>query len=206
MDNFIAASSTWIRKWRNSHSQTGGSPQLQDFARVAALCCLAPLGAHADCKPVIAAYTAADATKRFALFEVDSLAQAPKGEPFMVTLGDARYTENQVRKGSFQIVKDGYKKGPFTPGFEANSVRDDEKKGKLRCEPLADRKVGNETWTGYQIRNNDKGSEPDPYATHLWVNRATGLPAWHGQGSDDGGYRWVYGAQVVAPTADKIRK
>ena len=35
--------------------------------------------ANADCKPVIAAYGKADATRRFAIYEVDSLDAAPKG-------------------------------------------------------------------------------------------------------------------------------
>jgi hypothetical protein len=33
------------------------------------------------------------------LIEVDSMAEAPKGEPFMAVLGDIQYTQNLVRKG-----------------------------------------------------------------------------------------------------------
>src|SRR6266700_568581 len=80
-----------------------------------------PVGvAWADCKPVIAAYSAADATRHFALYNVDSMAQAPNGEPIRVVIGAIDYLENDVRKGALEIVKDGYKKSPFVPGFEAN--------------------------------------------------------------------------------------
>ena len=166
-----------------------------------------PVGAAwADCKPVIAAYSAADATRHFALYNVDSMAQAPKGEPIRIVIGTIDYLENDVKKGALEIVKDGYKKSPFVPGFEANSVRDDEKKGRVRCEPLGERNVGAEVLLGYEVRSNDKGNAPDPYANDLWVNKKTGLPAWYGMGSDGEGFRWVYGAQAIAPSADKIRQ
>lgn len=166
-----------------------------------------PVGAAwADCKPVIAAYSAADATRHFAIYNVDSMTQAPQGEPIRVVLGDADFLENDVRKGALEIVKDGYKRLPFVPGFEAKSVREDEQKGKVRCESLGERNVGAEVLIGYEVRSNDKGSAPDPYANDLWVNKKTGLPAWFGMGSDGGGFRFVYGSQVIAPSADQIRQ
>ena len=64
---------------------------------------------HADCGPVISAYGKADATRRFAMFDVETLAQAPKGEPFMVVIGNVRYTQNIVRKSALQFAMDGYK-------------------------------------------------------------------------------------------------
>jgi len=166
-----------------------------------------PVGvAWADCRPVIAAYSAADATRHFALYNVDSMTQAPKGEPIRVVVGDTDYLENDVRKGALEIVKDGYKKLPFVPGFEAKSVRVDEERGRVRCEPLGERTVGADVLIGYEVRSNNKGNVPDPYANDLWVNKRTGLPAWYGMGSDGEGFRWVYGVQAVAPTADKIRQ
>jgi hypothetical protein len=161
-----------------------------------------PVGvAWADCKPVIAAYSAADATRHFAIYTVASMTQAPQGEPMRVVIGDTDYLENDVRKGPLEIVKDGYKKSPFVPGFEAKGTRDKEKEGRSRCEPLGEKNVGAEVLIGYQVRSNDKGSAPDPYATEIWISRKTGLPVWC-----DDGFRWVYGAQVIAPSADKIRQ
>jgi len=160
--------------------------------------------ALADCKPVIAAYTKADATKRYALFDVDSMAAPAKGDPIIIVIGDTRYQPNMVRKGPLNIVMDGYTKGPFTSSGEAASLKDREGKGEKRCEPLGERKVGTEALVGYRVR--DAGSQPDITATDVWLSRATGLPVWHGLGSDDGGFRWVYGAAVVAPAADKVRK
>jgi hypothetical protein len=161
-----------------------------------------PLGtAWADCKPVIAAYAAADATRHFAIYTVSSITQAPQGEPMRVVLGNTDYLENDVRKGPLQIVKDGYKKTPFVPGFEANATRDKEKEGRSRCEPLGEKNVGAEALIGYRVRSNDKGSAPDPFASEIWINNKTGLPVW----SDDG-FRWVYGTQVIAPSASQIRQ
>ena len=161
-----------------------------------------PVGvAWADCKPVIAAYAAADATRRFALYNVDNMTQSPRGEPIRVVIGDTDFLENDVSKGPLSIMKYGYKKTPFVPGFEAKATRDKEREGRSRCEPLGEKNVGTEALIGYRVRSNDKGNAPDPFASEIWVSRKTGLPVW----SDDG-IRWVYGAQVIAPSADKIRQ
>ena len=50
------------------------------------------------------------------------------------------------------------------------------------------------------------GGYIDPTAIDIWVGRATGLPVWHGMGSDGGGFRWVYGAAVVTPDPSKIKR
>jgi hypothetical protein len=166
-----------------------------------------PLGAaQADCKPVIAAYGKADATKRFAIYEVDSLDQAPKGEPMFVTIGDVKYSEHDVQKGPLNIVKDGYTKGGASAGFEANSLRTDEQKGKMKCAPIADRKIGSEAAAGYHVGSaNGGGNGLDPGAYDIWISRATGLPLVYSPYPDSGGFRYVYGDQVVAPAASKIR-
>lgn len=161
--------------------------------------------AHADCGPVLAAYVKADATKRFAMFDVDSLAAPPKGEPFMVSIGDVTYVQNMVRKSTFDYAMDGYKKSPSSfVRSEAASLKSREQKGEVRCEPLGERKIGAVQAVGYQIRRNDKGNQPDDTAIHMWVSRESGLPIYHGMGSD-GGLRWVYGAAVTVPDAAKIR-
>ena len=98
----------------------------------AGLMALPAATAHADCKPVIAAYEKADATKHFAIHVVDSMDEVPKGEPMFITIGDVKYSENLVKKGAFDFVKDGYTVGPAMPGFEANSLRTDEQKGKKK--------------------------------------------------------------------------
>lgn len=162
--------------------------------------------AQADCSPVISAYTKADATKRFAMFDVDSTAAAPKGDPFMTVIGDVQYTPNIVRKGPLNFVTEGYKAGPYSPGIESSSLKDRERKGSVRCEPLGERKIGSEEAAGYRVRSSDKGTQADPTAIDIWVSRATGLPVWHGMGSDGGGFRWVYGAAVAAPDPAKIKK
>jgi hypothetical protein len=158
--------------------------------------------ARADCAPVLAAYAKADATKRFAMFDVDSLAATPKGEPFMISIGEDAYVPNMVRKGPLNFVMEGYKKSPSTfVRSEAASLKSREQKGEVRCEPLGERKIGAMAAVGYQIRNN-KGTQPDDTAIHMWVSRDTGLPIYHGMGSD-GGLRWVYGAAVTVPGAAK---
>ena len=190
------------------HKHQTNSPSASKGLRAVAIGLTGALScavAHADCGPVISAYGKADATRRFAMFDVETLAQVPKGEPFMVVIGDVRYTQNIVRKSAIQFVIDGYKAAGYAAGFEAGSLKEREQKGVVRCEPLGERKIGSEAAIGYQIRKNDKGTQPDPNAIHMWVNRATGLPIYHGMGSD-GGLRWVYGAEVTAPAADKLRK
>src|SRR6266851_4876525 len=141
--------------------------------RALALCVLATFAGivHADCKPVIAAYGKADATKRFAIYAVDSLDQAPKGEPMFVTIGDAKYSEHDVQKGPLNIVKDGYTKGGAMAGFEANSLRTDEQKGKIKCAPTADRKIGGEAAVGYHVGSTESGPYGlDPGAYDIWIS------------------------------------
>ncbi len=82
-------------------------------------------------------------------------------------------------------------------------MRDDEKKGKGRCEPLGERKVGADTVVGYLVRNNGKGE--DFTALHVWISKSTGLPVYHGLGETNG-FRWVYGADVVPPPAGQVVK
>lgn len=162
--------------------------------------------AHADCGPVISAYAKADATKRFAVLDVDSINAAPKGDTVVAVIGDVQYTPNIVRKGPLNFVTEGYKAGPYTSGIESGSLKDRERKGSVRCEPLGERKIGSEAAVGYHVRSNDKGTQDDPTAIDVWVSHATGLPVWHGMGSNGGGFHWVYGAAVAAPDPAKIKK
>jgi hypothetical protein len=160
---------------------------------------LAAVGsAHAGCEPAIAAYDKADATQRYAVYDVEDIANAPKGDPLVVVIGDAEYAQQYDRKRNY--AKAGYTKGGHTAGFEGRALKEREKNGRVRCEPLGERKIGSEAVLGYRIRDN-KGSAPDPTAIELWVGRASGLPVFHGMGSDNGGFRWVFGAGVVAPAA-----
>lgn len=168
--------------------------------------CVLACAAHADCKPVIAAYAKADATRHFAIYEVDSFDQVPKGEPMFITIGDVKYTENWVRKSPLDFVKDGYTKGGAGTGFEANSLRTDEQKGKMKCTPLPDRKIAGEAAAGYHVGSaagSNGGLEPGAY--DFWVSRATGLPIIYTLDPDSGGFRYVFGNQVVAPAPGKIR-
>jgi hypothetical protein len=175
-------------------------------ALAAGLALLPAAAALADCKPVIAAYAKADATRRFAIYEVNSLDQVPQGEPMFITIGDVKYTENLVRKGPMNFVKDGYTKGGAATGFEANSLRTDEQKGKMKCVPLPDRKFAGEAAAGYHVGSADGGSGGlDPGAYDFWVSRATGLPIVYTPDPESGGFRYVFGNQVVAPAPGKIR-
>ncbi len=189
------------------------SQRPQSTAVVSAICALGaslvalPVAtAHADCKPVIAAYEKADATKRFAIYVVDSLDEVPKGEPMFITVGDVKYSENLVKKSALNYVKDGYTKGPAMAGFEAGSLRTDEQKGEKKCAPTADRKFGAEVAAGYHVGSARGGSNSlDPGAFDMWVSRTTGLPIIYSPDPDSGGFRFVFGSQVVAPAANKIR-
>lgn len=175
-------------------------------ALAAGLALLPVAAALADCKPVIAAYAKADATRRFAIYEVDSLDQVPKGEPMFITIGDVKYSENLVKKGPMNYVKDGYTKGGAAAGFEANSLRTDEQQGKMKCTPLPDRKFGGEMAAGYHVGSTESGPYGlDPGAYDFWVSRATGLPIVYTPDPESGGFRYVFGNQVVAPTPGKIR-
>ncbi len=147
--------------------------------------------AQADCKPVIDAYAKAEATRRYALYDVAGIQAAPKGKPFHVDIDGVGYTD--FGGGHYKNAGNGQ------AGSEGDALKRNEQKGTTRCEPLGERQIGGEAAVGYQIRSNDKGAAPDVTAIHLWIAKSTGLPIFHGMGSDSGGLRWVYGPAVVAP-------
>ena len=151
--------------------------------------------AHADCKPVLDAYAKAEATKRYALYDVKTIQAQPAGKPFHVDIGGVGYTD--FGGGHYQNAGDGQ------AGDEGKSLKEDEQNGKKRCEPLGDRSIGDQAATGYRIRSTEKGKLADLTAIDMWVSKATGLPIFHGMGSDGGGQRWVYGSAVVAPAMPK---
>ena len=161
---------------------------------------LLPVVAHAACEPLIAAYDKADATQRYALYEVDAFAQAVKGDPLVVVIGDSEYAQQYDSKKGY--AKNGYLKTSHRQGFEGGRLKDNEKRGSMRCEPLGERKIGSEAVVGYRTSDaTKKKGTPDPSAMDVWVSKATGLPLVHGMASEDGGFRWVYGSAVVAPAA-----
>ena len=59
---------------------------------------------------------------------------------------------------------------------------------------------------GYHVGSPGSTSGLDPGSFDLWVSRTTGLPIIYSVDADSGGFRWVFGSQVVAPAANKIRK
>lgn len=158
--------------------------------------------ARADCAPVIAAYDKAEATKRYAIYDVDRVDGAPEGEPFAITVGDVQYTANYVRRGPLSMVKDGYVRRSPMAAVEGSMLKSDEKKGEKRCETIGERKAGPVSTIAYRIRK--AGAAEDPFAIELWVDKSTGLPFFHGMGSDSGGFQWTYGAAVVAPPAAQV--
>lgn len=155
----------------------------------AAWCAASAAHAQADCSAVIAAYAKADATKRFAIYSAESMAQAPKGKPFHVEIGDKSVTDTGYGKEYMST-------GGGTSLGEGNSLASEVKANKKRCESLGDGEVGDEAVTGYSIRSAKSGQ--DPFAIHFWISKSTGLPMYHGMGPG-AGLRWVYGPGVVMP-------
>ena len=150
------------------------------------------VAARADCKPVIEAYAKAAATKRYALYDVTSFQQPIKGKPYSVVIGDTGYADYNS-DGTYHVIPGG------KAALEGPVLKEDEQKGKTRCEPLGSRNIGTDTAIGYDVRSNGNSRLADATAVHMWISKATGLPVFNGVGSDDTGFRWVYGATVVAP-------
>jgi hypothetical protein len=44
------------------------------------------------------------------VFDVDLMAQLPRGEAFLIVVDGAEYQPNMVRKGLLNIVMDGYRR------------------------------------------------------------------------------------------------
>ena len=178
-----------------------GQPQPKTTAASIALVLLfASSTAIAECKPVLAAYAKAEATKRYAIYEVDRIDAAPKGEPTIVAIGDVEYDPNLVRKTPIDIVKVGYVKSRHDPNREIDALKAREASGKGRCESLGERRLGNVTAVGYRIRDTAPGRMSEVTAIDLWIDQATGLPVFHGMGSAGGGFHWTYGNAVVPPS------
>ena len=163
---------------------------------ITALLLAVPVAARADCAPVLAAYAKAEATKRYAIYEVDRVDGAPKGPPIVVTIGADDYTQRYDHRSPLDVVPAGFAKGAHMPNRESDALQARERSGGAHCEPVGERKVGTTTTIGYRIHRH-RGD--DPLAIDLLVDRATGLPFVHGMGLENGGFRWVYGSAVVAP-------
>ena len=162
-----------------------------------AICVLLPHLAHADCSAVVAAYTKAQATGRFGWVDADKLDEPAKKGPFsLMNIGNEGWMDMEGN-GKFRKIPSGGAQA------RADSVRDDEKQGKARCEPLGERKVGSDPVVGYLVRNNGKGA--DTTALHVWISKSTGLPVYHGFG-ETVGFRWAYGDAVTAPQPNQIAK
>lgn len=147
--------------------------------------------AAADCDAVVAAYRKAEATKRYAVYEVDRIDRAPAGAPFSVSIDGTSWVRSYAADGS----TGGWQKSGHLAAGEADALASREKSGRARCASLGDRKIGMITASGWRIGDGPK----DPAAIDFWIDRATGLPVFHGMGSDNAGLRWAYGADVVAP-------
>jgi hypothetical protein len=166
------------------------------FASLLALS-LASVLAHADCGPVIAAYSKAEATGRYGWYNAIKIDETPKPPMIMMTIGkDVWYDQTEegkmFSKWNLRVAQK-----------QADDLRDDEKKGDKRCEPLGDRVIRGEPAVGFITRNNGKSKE-DLTAIHVYISKSTGLPIWHGFDTG-GGYHWVYGAVVTPPPANKVK-
>ncbi len=152
--------------------------------------------AHADCAPVIAAYAKADASGRYALFDVASMDAPPKGPAFQVTVGRAGYIFTGEKYKSI---------GGGVAGSEGEALRAREKAGTSRCESIGEHSFGAEGAVGYRILDARAKSLGDSAAINFYVSKSSGLPVYHAMGKDVG-WRWAYGPTVVLPSADRIEK
>ncbi len=162
---------------------------------------LLPPLAFADCSAVIGAYAKAQATGRFGWVDAGKLDEPTKKGPFsLVNIGNDGWFASMDTKdgGKFKKIPSGAAQA------RADAVRDNEKQGQSRCEPLGERKVGGDPLVGYLIRDNSKSAE-DFAALHVWISKSTGLPVYHGL-SENGGFRWVYGDAVAPPQPNQIAK
>ena len=153
---------------------------------------------HADCAPVVAAYDKAEATRRYAVYEVDSINAKPKTGPIVVVIGNVHYAQQYIRKTPINFVPGGYRKEAHNAHAEADMLKARVAKSEARCDALGERKVGATTADGFRIRNNEKGI--DYAAIDLWIDRSTGLPIFYAPGDSTGGFGWLYGADVVVPS------
>ena len=156
--------------------------------------------AHADCGPVIAAFQKADATGRFAWFEVKDANQAPSGDPMMIRIGETSYVPVSGAK-----FKGKYQTTGLLQGILASSLTRRERDGKASCTPLPDRVLRGERVLGFNVIGGNPIGQADPASEDVWISRATGLPIIQSMDSaDHNGVVWIYGAAVSAPPPDKV--
>jgi hypothetical protein len=162
---------------------------------IAAVSCCSTGVASADCSPVIAAYAKAESAGRYAIYGVSSLTAAPKQPAFAIVIGRDLFM-SPMEDGKYTRSSGG------VAASEGSSLKEREKAGKARCDVMPARPVGTEPATGYEI--SDTAKPKDPYAIDFYVSKATGLPVWHGMGSDGGGFLWKFGDSIAAPAAARI--
>jgi hypothetical protein len=164
---------------------------------------MASYAAQADCGPVIAAFQKADATERFAWFEVTDVNQTPNGDPIMVTIGDVSYVPVEAGpkfKGKYQATG-------FLNGVLGDSLKRREGDGRASCKPLADRTLRGEPAVGFNVTGGVSISNSGASSEDIWISRSTGLPIIQGMDSTGhGGVVWIYGAAVSAPPPEKLLK
>jgi hypothetical protein len=169
----------------------------------AALGMTAAYGALADCGPVIAAFEKADATGRFAWFEVADVNQTPTGDPIMVTIGDVSYVPVEAGpkfKGKYQTTG-------ILQGVLGASLQRRESDGRASCKPLDDRTLRGEPAMGFNVNGGTPIGNTGSSSEDIWISRGSGLPIIQGMDSAiHGGVLWVYGDAVSAPPPEKLLK
>jgi hypothetical protein len=169
----------------------------------AALGMTAAQDAQADCGPVIAAFEKADASGRFAWFQVADVNQTPTGDPIMVTIGDVSYVPVEAGpkfKGKYQTTG-------ILQGVLGASLKRRESDGRASCKPLDDRTLRGEPAMGFNVTGGTPIGNTGSSSEDIWISRGTGLPIIQGMDSAiHGGVVWVYGAAVSAPPPEKLLK
>lgn len=159
--------------------------------------------AHADCGPVIAAFQKADATGRFAWFEVSDINQAPKGDPLMVSIDETSY----VPVRGVAQYKGKYQATGFLTGVLASSLIRRERDGKASCKPLTDRTIRGQAALGFNVTGGTPIGNASQSSEDVWIGRDTGLPIVQSMDSTDhDGVVWVYGAAVSELPPERLVK
>jgi hypothetical protein len=148
--------------------------------------------AQADCKALIAALEKAEREERIAQYDVDAPNQPLNMAPLFVRIGKVGYTNTQ--DGKFDVRETGTA-NPMLAGLK-RGVQD----GKIQCEGAGSGAV--RAATADKIRYTDPATGMRTGVTTVWIDRRSGLPAYHEFSKlGPGGIAWTYGDAVTAPVA-----
>lgn len=150
---------------------------------------LVPIGAQATCAPLVEALEKAQREPRGAIYEVDQRDQAPIGRPSTIRIGNVVYEAND---GTYER----HDTGGRDPILAA--IRDAQGKGRWTCQAVGQDRYRGKAAEKFRFDNPLLPAQYNPVT--LWVDRASGLPAYH-EVRGLGGYAWVFGDAIKAPAA-----